>query len=568
MDQATTIKRRAQGLIQRGALKDAMAEYEKLLKLESINPYAYVLIGDLAARMGSRSDALHRYHQGVEAYEALGLHRNAIAILKRLIRLEPGQVKNLRRIADVYSKEGLVAESIAHYLEYATRRIKDGSTPDAREALDAVCKFGVPNAEIAGRVTELLCSIGEHEKAARELVKLAADFESRGQGERARLLRIRAENIASEAGLGSLSELAAREPREGDARVGQETEAGPSSTSPRVETVSSHAIPAAESIGVFPGFERAGDIFTPVAAPPPGLPQMLSLTDEVPADTMSENAAVESTGEHSLSDDSPGDPSAEIEAGNQAAEYAGDGTTSEIEMPIIEMPLYEETANEETPSREDRSIQEERPVHHEAPPVAPRVIREVDEATASKMPLGLFGGEDAVVTAIGQTRHENPGAGDASMIGRAPGGSRNEAISEQVANIFDRFRAEVAPQLGVGDHATHYDLGITYMEMGVFTEAISEFRIALEGAGYRQRCLELLATCYSRLDRPDLAAAHWRAAIQEAGDGQGDVALRYELACALAAAGQVADAREELRRVLGRDPSFDAARVRLESLGS
>jgi Flp pilus assembly protein TadD len=54
------------------------------------------------------------------------------------------------------------------------------------------------------------------------------------------------------------------------------------------------------------------------------------------------------------------------------------------------------------------------------------------------------------------------------------------------------------------------------MEMGLIREAIAEFRLALEGSAFRRRCLELLATCYSRNGEPELAAAHLRAAHEEA----------------------------------------------------
>jgi TolA-binding protein len=156
------------------------------------------------------------------------------------------------------------------------------------------------------------------------------------------------------------------------------------------------------------------------------------------------------------------------------------------------------------------------------------------------------------------------GHGDEKKTAEPP---PNPATDDQLAWVIGRFQRDVSSQLGAGDHASHYDLGMAYMEMELYHEAISEFRQALGGATYRRRCLELLATCYSRAGEPQQAASHWRAALDEAlKTGEGPLALRYELAVSLAAAGQVETAREELREVVRRDPKFLDANERLQAL--
>jgi Tfp pilus assembly protein PilF len=137
----------------------------------------------------------------------------------------------------------------------------------------------------------------------------------------------------------------------------------------------------------------------------------------------------------------------------------------------------------------------------------------------------------------------------------------------EMSRIVDLFRDQVGSQISDQDYAAHYDLGMTYMEMDLLSEAIAEFQQALAGADYRQRCLELLATCYSRTGEPEQAAIHWRAAIDESGDAVEQTALRYELACALTEAGKAQEAQQELRVVLNHDPEFLDAQERLAELG-
>jgi len=56
------------------------------------------------------------------------------------------------------------------------------------------------------------------------------------------------------------------------------------------------------------------------------------------------------------------------------------------------------------------------------------------------------------------------------------GGVDQQQIS--VESVFEQFKAGVAAQVSESDAATHYDLGVAYKEMGLFTDAISEFEVA------------------------------------------------------------------------------------------
>ena len=50
------------------------------------------------------------------------------------------------------------------------------------------------------------------------------------------------------------------------------------------------------------------------------------------------------------------------------------------------------------------------------------------------------------------------------------------------------------------DHESHYDLGMAYMEMGLYDEAIGEFQVASKGRPMEVKCLEMIALCF--LERP------------------------------------------------------------------
>ncbi len=172
---------------------------------------------------------------------------------------------------------------------------------------------------------------------------------------------------------------------------------------------------------------------------------------------------------------------------------------------------------------------------------------------------------EATPEAVSAVEPEPPVMAVESMAGEN-GNSAGLVGDADVAQVIGHFREAISEQLSATDHASHYDLGMTYFEMDLIDEAVPEFQKALGGISVRRQCLELLAACYSRLGSPDRAAAHERAAMAaDQGDG-GEVELRYELACCLAAAGHLEDARAVLRQVLTQAPEYGDARERLAAL--
>lgn len=133
--------------------------------------------------------------------------------------------------------------------------------------------------------------------------------------------------------------------------------------------------------------------------------------------------------------------------------------------------------------------------------------------------------------------------------------------------LFSEFKRGVSKTLGEGDYETRYDLGIAYREMGLYEDAIGEFRIALESPGRKGDALLMLGQCALDLDRPRDAVSHFEQALSlpEAGNAQ-SVNLRFQLGCAYEALGDTARARAAYEAVLRDAPDFPEARERLAEL--
>jgi tetratricopeptide (TPR) repeat protein len=135
---------------------------------------------------------------------------------------------------------------------------------------------------------------------------------------------------------------------------------------------------------------------------------------------------------------------------------------------------------------------------------------------------------------------------------------------EGFRQVFAAFKAGVEKQLGAQDYEARYDLGIAYREMGLFDDAIGEFRTALEGPKHKLQCLHMLGLCALDLGRPADAVGHLEQALAwpELPPEQ-QTALRFDLGRAYEAQGDLARARAAWEAVAASDPGFADVRDRL-----
>ncbi len=171
------------------------------------------------------------------------------------------------------------------------------------------------------------------------------------------------------------------------------------------------------------------------------------------------------------------------------------------------------------------------------------------ESERAAAPAAPVGGEDVDLREIAE-------ALEAELLDEEPL-QPEEGPGLAMQEMLGTFRDRVAQEVAIDDFRTHYDLGIAYKEMGLVDEAIQEFEHAAQSPGLRREACVMIAVCHR--DRSDLGeAARWYRRALEAMDGSQDAAsdLRYELAEALAAAGDLAAALEEFRGLQRADPTF------------
>lgn len=140
-------------------------------------------------------------------------------------------------------------------------------------------------------------------------------------------------------------------------------------------------------------------------------------------------------------------------------------------------------------------------------------------------------------------------------------------VEDSFDTIFSDFKKGVSATLGQGDFDTRYDLGIAYREMGLYDDAIGEFRLCLDSPARRFDSLHLMGLCARELGRFVDAISHLEQALAlpDVRDDQ-RTGVYFELSVAEEASGDLVRARDSLQRVLELNSGYPGASERMAAL--
>ena len=582
MDRSLAIRKRAQQLVQKGQVDQALAEFEKLFDSGEKDPYDFILVADILAKRGAMQEAVRRYRQAMQEYGKAELFKNAIAVCKKILRISKEDLAIHRSLGELYAKEGLYGDAQIHFLEFAEGSIRRHEYEAALDVVAEVLKLSPDNDDLSEKYVGLAQRAEKPERGGRELLRRAERMEQRGQSSEAAQLRERASKLAP----GILNE---------------------NGTSPGLAVGTGFEEPlsaGASSSGLAPPpsvFEPSARSMAEAMAPPAS-PTVTPMPNELGLDTGSSKFETARPFEEIAPAQASPPPS---EAGRPAAETgparhedlaaehlrAGqvDAASEEYwkgaELAFFRGDLSRARALLEallklSPSHEaalrrlvDLTVQ----VEDRAGEAAARFnlgelylgqeewalaraeymrVLELDSTNdRARMRVARL---DAMNGEISGAPAEISGTVDLdSLPNQRPSASvrvRDEQPSSidslvDLEEIIDEFKAGVSNTISGEDHESHYDLGMAYMEMGLYDEAIQEFQVASKGP-IELKCLEMIALCYLEKNEPATAARELTRALEIPGHGPDEtISIRYNLGMAFERLGNLDRALQHFEEV-------------------
>jgi tetratricopeptide (TPR) repeat protein len=163
--------RAAEKHLETGKIPAAIKEYCKVVEGDPNDFTTLNILGDLQVRVGNHSAAIECFRRIAEHYRAQDFALKAIAMFRKIDRLQPNDVEVATSPADLYAQQELVVEARAHYLIVANAHEKSGATQAGLEILSKIADLDPQNTAVRLKLAEGYLNEGMSSEAAAALWK-------------------------------------------------------------------------------------------------------------------------------------------------------------------------------------------------------------------------------------------------------------------------------------------------------------------------------------------------------------------------------------------------------------
>lgn len=182
MANVAQLRERARALEQRDQWKEALDVYLMLVEAapEEVEVGLWNRIGDIHIRLGQADRAVEAYDRAVDAYADAGLHNNAIALCRKVLRIAPARASVYLKLGQISAAHGFLADARQNFLEYAARMQRAGQLDASFAALDEFAALSPDDTEVRVLLAEQLLAHGHQEQAVAQLLALRDHQRARG----------------------------------------------------------------------------------------------------------------------------------------------------------------------------------------------------------------------------------------------------------------------------------------------------------------------------------------------------------------------------------------------------
>src|SRR5262249_3316707 len=138
-----------------GFLLKAIAIWKKINKLDASAVEPYLNLAELYAKQGLMMEAKSQYQIVVDEHIKRGRARDASDVLKKMAEIDPGDLKIRSRLADLYVREGNQAMAVDEHVAIADELTKKGHLAEAIQVLDKGLKLDPGSQKLRGELARI-----------------------------------------------------------------------------------------------------------------------------------------------------------------------------------------------------------------------------------------------------------------------------------------------------------------------------------------------------------------------------------------------------------------------------
>jgi tetratricopeptide (TPR) repeat protein len=158
----------ARKLVDKGQIEKAIKEYLRVVREDPQDVRVWLKIGDLHAKKGQKAEATDTYLKVARFYQDQGFFTKAVAVYKQILKLDPRLVEVHLKLAELYRQLGLMSDAMMHFESVATHFHREGKTKEALATIRQLVELDPQNVATRIKLAELYSKEGMVEDAVHE----------------------------------------------------------------------------------------------------------------------------------------------------------------------------------------------------------------------------------------------------------------------------------------------------------------------------------------------------------------------------------------------------------------
>ena len=170
----------AEKLVAKGKIEPAIKEYERLLDDNPSDVNTLNRIGDLWVRINRNDEAVKVFGRIADHYSRDGFFLKAIAIYKKINKLDPSKLDIYAKLADLYGKQGLAMEAKSQYQVLADYYLKHGDPGNALAIYRKISELDPNSINVHVKLADLYSQNNQTKEALKEYDRVGRMLLKRG----------------------------------------------------------------------------------------------------------------------------------------------------------------------------------------------------------------------------------------------------------------------------------------------------------------------------------------------------------------------------------------------------
>ncbi len=190
----------AEKSLQKGKVDAALRDYLKVLEETPADINILNKVGDLQVRLGKNDESIPFFLRIAEHYARDGFYVRAIAMYKKINKLDPARLDIYEKLAELYVKQQLWMEAKSNYQVLADYLLKQDNLAGAIGIYQKMAAIEPQNLQLHVKLADLFTQAKRIQEALKEYGVVAAALSERGANEEAirvyeKALRLAPDNV-------------------------------------------------------------------------------------------------------------------------------------------------------------------------------------------------------------------------------------------------------------------------------------------------------------------------------------------------------------------------------------